>query len=226
LHYTGMQTATEAIARLRDPAAQVSAHYVVDLDGVVIQLVEENKRAWHAGVSFWDGETDINSTSIGIEIVNPGHEFGYMPFPDAQIAAGVKLCQDILSRHPIPPHQVLAHSDIAPSRKMDPGELFPWAVLASNNIGLFPRPLTPSREERGSYFVHANETAPCPLAGAGWGGGDIEMNLSNYGYNISNLPTAITAFQRHFRPENMTGEWDDECAARLAWLLKKKSEIH
>lgn len=191
LHYTGMKTVEAALARLCDPAAEVSAHYVVDMDGAFTQLVHEDNRAWHAGVSSWAGETDLNSSSIGIEIVNPGHEFGYVPFPDAQIQSVILLCKDILSRHDIPPQHVLAHSDIAPTRKMDPGELFPWQTLAENGVGLFPFSLPKGRGE-------------C---------------LSNYGYDISNLPAAITAFQRHFRAEKMTGEWDDECAARLNSLL-------
>jgi len=198
LHYTGMRAAADALARLCDPAAEVSAHYIVNADGAVTQLVDEEKRAWHAGVSFWAGETDLNSTSIGIEIVNPGHEFGYMPFPDAQITAVTKLCRDILSRHAIQPHHVLAHSDIAPARKMDPGELFPWARLAEDGVGLWPPQKGEGRGERG------------------------ELDLAIYGYDISSLSAAIIAFQRHFRPEKINGEWDDECGARLSNLLNQK----
>jgi len=200
LHYTGMRTSDEAIARLRDPAGQVSAHYIVDLDGAIVQLVEENQRAWHAGVSFWAGETDINSTSIGIEIVNPGHEFGYVPFPEVQITAVIQLCEGILSRHAIPPYNVLAHSDIAPTRKMDPGELFPWVALAKQGVGL--------------WLAHEPEGKKRKT----------ENDLVEYGYDVSNLPAAITAFQRHFTPEKISGEWDDACAVRLAWLIAKKSE--
>ena len=140
LHYTGMREAAEAISHLRNRDSQVSAHYVVDTDGHILQLVDEAQRAWHAGVSFWEGKTDLNSTSIGIEIVNPGHEFGYVPFPDAQIKSVIELCHGILSRHAILPRHVLAHSDIAPTRKMDPGELFPWQWLAESGIGIFPSP--------------------------------------------------------------------------------------
>ena len=131
LHYTGMKTAEAALERLCDPAAKVSAHYTIDEDGTVYAHVPEARRAWHAGVSFWAGATDINSRSIGIELVNPGHEFGYRDFPDAQIAALITLCHGILLRHPIPSARVLGHSDVAPARKEDPGELFPWERLAA-----------------------------------------------------------------------------------------------
>lgn len=132
LHYTGMKTAKDALERLCDPAAEVSAHYVIDEDGTLYQLVDEEKRAWHAGVSKWDGETDINSASIGIELVNPGHEFGYRAFPAAQMEALAKLCKDIMTRHDI--QTVLGHSDIAPERKQDPGELFDWQWLADAGV--------------------------------------------------------------------------------------------
>ena len=124
--------------RLCDPAAKVSAHYTIDEDGTVYAHVPEARRAWHAGVSFWAGESDINARSIGIELVNPGHEYGYRAFPEAQIAALIALCHGILARHPIPPARVLGHSDVAPARKEDPGELFPWARLAKAGIGLWP----------------------------------------------------------------------------------------
>jgi N-acetylmuramoyl-L-alanine amidase len=195
LHYTGMRDADTAIARLCDPAAKVSAHYVVKENGDIIQLVEESQRAWHAGKSFWGGVTDLNSSSIGIEICNPGHEFGYANFPDAQILSVINLCKDILLRHDILSQNVLAHSDIAPTRKMDPGELFPWSVLAVHHVGLFPS----------SFSTQASG----------------ETSLATYGYDINDLPAAITAFQRHFRPEKINGLWDDDCAARLAWLLSQ-----
>jgi N-acetylmuramoyl-L-alanine amidase len=231
LHYTGMPTAQAAIERLCDPAAQVSAHYVVDTDGAVTQLVDENKRAWHAGVSFWAGETDLNSTSIGIEIVNPGHEFGYVSFPSAQIDAVIRLCREIVLRHAIPPHHVLAHSDIAPTRKMDPGELFPWKRLAERGIGIFPFSLQgeggAQRRMRGtggsSEFLECGDTSPPPHPPFGHLLPAGRRELGEYGYDITNLPAAITAFQRHFRSEKITDEWDDECSARLAWLLQNKS---
>ena len=139
LHYTGMQSAAEALERLKDPAAEVSAHYLIDEDGTVIRLVDEAKRAWHAGRSFWRGITDVNSASVGIELVNPGHEFGYRPFPDAQMEALVPLLADIVRRHDIPRANVVGHSDVAPARKIDPGELFDWDMLARYNLTL-PRP--------------------------------------------------------------------------------------
>src|SRR6201996_5388422 len=138
LHYTGMTTAQAALDRLCDPAAKVSSHYTIDEDGTVYAHVPEARRAWHAGVSAWAGATNINARSIGIELVNPGHEFGYVPFAEPQIAALIDLAQTILKRHPIPPHRVLGHSDVAPARKEDPGELFPWAQLAEFGIGLWP----------------------------------------------------------------------------------------
>src|SRR5271156_4492223 len=138
LHYTGMRTAQAAIERLCDPEARVSSHYVVDEDGEVIRLVPEERRAWHAGVSYWRGHDTLNDRSIGIEIVNPGHEWGYRDFPALQMAAVCELCLSILARHPIPARNVVAHSDIAPDRKQDPGELFDWAGLAANGVGLWP----------------------------------------------------------------------------------------
>lgn len=203
LHYTGMQTAAAALDRLCHPAAEVSAHYLVDTAGEVIQLVHENARAWHAGVSFWAGETDINASSMGIEIVNPGHEFGYVDFPQPQISALIDLCHDILSRHKILPRYILAHSDIAPARKMDPGELFPWATLAQQGIGLFP----------GVDGLNGDD-----------GTGLDATALSDYGYDICDLPAAITAFQRHFRPVAVNGVWDGDCSARLAGLLARVHE--
>ncbi|HEY5348068.1 MAG TPA: N-acetylmuramoyl-L-alanine amidase, partial [Rhizomicrobium sp.] len=140
LHYTGMQSAEAALARLCDPAAKVSAHYTIDRKGHVYAHVAEERRAWHAGVSCWAGARDINSHSIGIELVNPGHEFGYVAFSDAQIAALTELAHGILARHPIPRARALAHSDVAPMRKMDPGELFPWQHLAGQGIGLWAAP--------------------------------------------------------------------------------------
>jgi N-acetylmuramoyl-L-alanine amidase len=193
LHYTGMRNAEEALARLCDPAAKVSAHYTIDEDGTVYAHVPEARRAWHAGVAHWAGATDINARSIGIELVNPGHEFGYREFASDQIASLITLCHSILMRHPIPSARVLAHSDVAPARKDDPGELFPWAQLAKAGIGLWPQAV-------------ASDLGP--------------EALSRYGYD-PNAPQdkAITAFQRHFRPKKLDGQWDSECAGLLAWLL-------
>ncbi len=137
LHYTGMKTAQAALERMCDPQAEVSAHYMIDEDGSITQLVTEDKRAWHAGVAYWRGQTNINARSIGIEIVNPGHEWGYRAFPTIQIDAVIQLSKDILARHPIPAYNIVGHSDVAPRRKQDPGELFPWQKLAQNGVGLW-----------------------------------------------------------------------------------------
>ncbi|HWY64325.1 MAG TPA: N-acetylmuramoyl-L-alanine amidase [Rhizomicrobium sp.] len=193
LHYTGMKTAKAALDRLCDPAAKVSAHYTIDEEGTVYAHVAEARRAWHAGAAYWAGATDINARSIGIELVNPGHEFGYRDFAEDQIAALTTLCHSILMRHPIPSWRVLGHSDVAPARKEDPGELFPWQRLAKAGIGLWPQ-------------VAASDL-----------GADA---LSRYGYDPSVVPDkTITAFQRHFRPGKLDGQWDSECAGLLAWLL-------
>src|ERR1700688_2427206 len=144
LHYTGMRTAEEALDRLCDPEAKVSADYTIDRDGCIYRHVDENRRARHAGVSWWEGERDVNGRSIGIELVNPGHEFGYVPFPEAQIDALMELAHGILARHPIPANRVVGHSDVAPARKMDPGELFPWQQLADAGIGVFPGESVPT----------------------------------------------------------------------------------
>ena len=193
LHYTGMTSAAAALDRLCDPAAKVSAHYLIDEDGTVYSMVPENRRAWHAGVAHWAGASDINARSIGIELVNPGHEFGYRAFPEAQIAALIPLCHSILMRHPIPSARVLGHSDVAPARKEDPGEKFPWARLAKAGIGLWPQ------------------------------GRDSDLGpeaLIRFGYD-PNAPQdkVIIAFQRHFRPRKLDGVWDAECAGLLAGLL-------
>jgi N-acetylmuramoyl-L-alanine amidase len=193
LHYTGMKTAKAALERLCDPASKVSAHYTVDEDGTIYAHVPEARRAWHAGISFWAGETDVNSRSIGIELVNPGHDYGYRDFPDAQIEALITLCHGVLLRHPIPSARVLGHSDVAPARKEDPGERFPWERLARAGIGLWPV----SRD--------ANLDAEA---------------LGRFGYDPgAGSESVITAFQRHFRPAKVDGVWDRDCARLLAWLL-------
>jgi N-acetylmuramoyl-L-alanine amidase len=202
LHYTGMQTAQAALDRLRDPAAKVSSHYVVDEDGAVYGLVPEARRAWHAGVSFWRGRRALNDGSVGIEIVNPGHEFGYRPFPAAQIAAVTHLCRGILDRHPIPPCHVVGHSDIAPDRKQDPGELFPWAELAAHGVGLWPG------------------GADAGDAASGWDERRVRAALAAIGYDADggDLSVLLTAFQRHWRPEQVHGEADAGTIARLAQM--------
>ncbi len=188
LHYTGMPSAAAALARLCDAAAKVSAHYLVDEDGAIYALVDEQNRAWHAGVSFWRGATGLNDRSIGIEIVNPGHEFGYRPFPPAQMQAVRELCRGILARWPgIAARNVVAHSDIAPNRKQDPGELFDWRGLAAAGIGLWT-----------DVFA-----AP----------GDLGADLAAIGYDMKLAPAeVITAFQRHFLPDHLTGVADSQTA--------------
>jgi N-acetylmuramoyl-L-alanine amidase len=198
LHYTGMQSAEAALDRLCDPAARVSSHYVVDEDGAVWRLVPESRRAFHAGLSCWQGERELNFVSIGIEIVNPGHEWGYRPFPDAQMDAVEGLCAEILSRHPIPPCRIVGHSDIAPERKTDPGELFDWPRLARAGIGIWPNP---SSRATACMVDHARALAD--LAAIGY--------CTGYGEQ-----PAIAAFQRRFRPMRVDGMIDGDTAARLA----------
>ena len=194
LHYTGMRTGQEAIDRLRDPAAKVSSHYVVEEDGRIFRLVPEQRRAAHAGVSHWRGHAGLNARSIGIEIVNPGHEWGYRDFPALQMAAVCDLCLDILSRHPIPPRNVVGHSDVAPDRKQDPGELFDWEGLARNGVGLWPGHDPPAPPE--------DETLPL---------------LAAIGYR-TDLPLSVlvTAFQRHWLPPRTDGIADAATRARIA----------
>ena len=174
LHYTGMQTGSAAISRLCEEAAKVSAHYVVEENGGICQLVEEKNTAWHAGVSFWRGHQNVNNISIGIEIVNPGHEWGYRPFPKIQTEAVAELCADIIRRHAIAARNVVAHSDIAPERKEDPGELFDWAFLASIGVGLWPNP-------GGQKTPSVNILR---LGDAGQGVGILQKQLADYGYKI------------------------------------------
>lgn len=193
LHYTGMRSAAAALDRLCDPAAKVSAHYTIDEDGTVYAHVPEARCAWHAGVSYWAGATDINARSIGIELVNPGHDYGYRPFPEAQIVSLIELAREIVARHAISAARVLGHSDVAPARKDDPGELFPWQRLAEKGIGLWPQ-LRP---------------------------GDLQPEaLIRFGYDPNAAQNKlIAAFQRHFRPAKVDGAWDSECAGQLAGLL-------
>jgi N-acetylmuramoyl-L-alanine amidase len=185
LHYTGMETASAALDRLCDKAAEVSSHYLVEEDGAIWSLVPEERRAWHAGAAFWRGETDVNSASIGIEIVNPGHEFGYRDFPEAQMRAVEELAGEILKRHAIAPWNVVGHSDVAPRRKQDPGELFDWPRLARAGIGLFPEgAAAPSRDPAG--------------------------DLARIGYETEDLAATVTAFQRRFRAARVDGALDRE----------------
>ena len=196
LHYTGMRTAEEAIGRLRDPASRVSAHYVVEEDGAVWRLVPEERRAWHAGVSHWRGREALNGRSIGVEIVNPGHEWGYRPFPALQMAAVCDLCLEIAARHAIAPRDVVGHSDVSPDRKQDPGELFDWEGLAANGVGLWPRAAGP---------------APPVVEAAG-----AKALLGAIGYRTDlPLPVLLSAFQRRWRPERVDGAADAATLARL-----------
>jgi len=214
LHYTGMPTCNGAVALLRDPKAEVSAHYVIDEAGAVLQLVPEARRAWHAGVGQWKGERDLNSASIGVEIANAGHDGGLPPFPDAQIAAVIALCQDISARWRLRPERILAHSDIAPARKRDPGERFPWDRLAAAGVGhwVLPAPI-----EGGPLFKTAEEGPP--IRG-------LQAMLSLYGYGLEPTgvydkptTTVVAAFQRHFRPERVDGLADASTIATLRALI-------
>jgi len=196
VHYTGMESAGAALERLCDPTFEVSAHYLIDEDGTLHRLVREAHRAWHAGVAAWRGHTDINGRSIGVELVNPGHEFGYRPFPIAQMAAFRDLAKSILGRHPIPARNVVGHSDVAPSRKTDPGELFDWQGLAADGIGFWPPPLTASA---------MTETEAAQI-------------LNRYGYENSDPAAAVTAFQRHFHTDIIDGVVDEVTASRILAL--------
>ena len=203
LHYTGMADAASAIARLRDPEAKVSAHYLVAEDGQVLRMVDEAKRAWHAGRAYWRGVTDVNGASIGVEIVNPGHEFGYRPFPEPQMDSLIPLVADIVRRHSIRPPYVVGHSDVAPDRKQDPGELFDWGRLAKLGLAM-PRPT-------------ANLVDPL------WTDGGFLLALERYGYDVRKPGAAVRAFQRRFRPELVDGEIDGETRAILLGLLLDRS---
>ena len=214
LHYTGMRGGEAALARLRDPAAKVSAHYLVEEDGRVFSLVAEERRAWHAGKSFWRGEKDINSVSIGVEIVNPGHEFGYRPFPDAQIAAVIELLGEVRGRWDVADARILGQSDVAPGLKQDPGVLFPWKRLAEAGHGLWVEP-------------PASPGAPLSLGDEGTGVFALQAGLTRLGYDSApsgrfdeGTATIVEAFQRHWRPARVDGVADGETRARLVILLR------
>lgn len=214
LHYTGMPTGEEALARLCDPEAKVSSHYLVEEDGRIFRLVPEERRAWHAGVSFWRGERDMNGASVGIEIVNPGHEFGYRAFPAAQVAAVVGLLGDIRSRWTIEDRNIVGHSDVAPDRKEDPGELFPWKTLHEAGHGLWAEP----------------PPAPGQPIGEGEAGAPVfalQAGFTRLGYDCApsgqfdaHTAAVVRAFQRHWRPSSVDGRADGETRARLIALLK------
>lgn len=214
LHYTGMSDAASAIVRLCTAGTEVSAHYVVLEDGNIVQCVRESERAWHAGASSWAGETDINSRSIGIEIVNRGHDLGYTDFPLRQIAAVIALCKGIMLRREIPKHRVLGHSDVAPSRKKDPGEKFPWRLLADSGVGLWVEP---------APIVHGPQIM---LGASGDDVLDLQRALATYGYGVplngqydATTMDVVAAFQRHFRPERIDGIADRSTLTTLSRLL-------
>jgi N-acetylmuramoyl-L-alanine amidase len=216
LHYTGMQTGEAALERLRDPEAKVSSHYLVEEDGRVFRLVAEERRAWHAGVSSWKGESGCNAVSIGVEIVNPGHEWGYRPFPEAQVAAVIGLLAEVRTRWDIPDERILGHSDVAPDRKQDPGELFPWKRLAEAGHGLWAEP----------------PPAPGPALGLGLGDEGpglmvLQAGLRRFGYACpfsgvydDETRAIVTAFQRHWRPQQVDGVADGDTRARLMALQR------
>lgn len=214
LHYTGMPSEEGALDWLCSPASEVSSHYFVFEDGRIVRMVDESERAWHAGQSFWAGETDINSRSVGIEIANPGHEFGYRGFPRAQIAAVIDVSRDIRSRHPIPPERVLAHSDVAPLRKDDPGELFPWSELNAAGVG---------------HWVMPDPVVAGPMLQVGDSGpavAELTQRFRDYGYGLAaesefddETAAVVRAFQRHFRPAQVDGIADVSTVATLDKLI-------
>ena len=214
LHYTGLPTADRALELLLDPAAEVSAHYFIWENGEIAQLVPEDKRAWHAGVAEWGRSRDVNSASIGVEIVNPGHDGGLPPFPKAQIDATIALARDIMARRGVKPHRVLAHSDVAPARKRDPGERFPWDALARAGVGQWVDPAPPADR---ALFGPGYEGPPVRA---------LQAMLALYGYGIAltgvyDAPTraVVAAFQRHFRPARVDGEADASTVATLRALI-------
>lgn len=215
LHYTGMKTGKDALERLCDPKYKVSSHYFIDEDGSTLELVQPKFRAWHAGKSIWRGRENVNDSSIGIEIVNPGHEFGYREFPKAQMDAVIALCKKLKKNFPIEDRNIIAHSDIAPARKQDPGELFDWKLLAKNSIGLWPdvteenpRPLL-KRDDKGQAVQ------------------ELQENLARFGYGIvddgifeEHTEFVVQAFQRHFgQTKNINGVWDSGLESCLQKLL-------
>ena len=217
IHYTDMLSAEAARDRLCDAAAQVSAHYLIAESGDIYALVDESQRAWHAGVSAWRGASNINARSIGIELANPGHSHGYVPFPQAQMQALAALCQGIVSRHPISPRNVQGHSDVAFLRKLDPGELFDWQWMAAQGIGLFPQHVAPisghemQRGEKGETVMR------------------LQQSLANWGYGLKidgeygeKTEACVMAFQRHFLPQALTGRW---CNASAGMLTALHAEI-
>jgi N-acetylmuramoyl-L-alanine amidase len=221
LHYTGMRDTEAALVKLCSAGSEVSTHYVVMEDGFIVQCVPETRRAWHAGAAVWEGESDINSCSIGIEIANPGHSHGYPDFPKRQIAAVTALCRSIFTRYRIPAWRVLGHSDVAPARKQDPGEKFPWRLLSDSGIGLWvrPAPIVPG----GPVFV-LGENDPAIA--------DMQALLGQYGYNVpasgdfdGATRDVIAAFQRHFRPAQVDGIADTSTIATIKAVLAARNAL-
>jgi N-acetylmuramoyl-L-alanine amidase len=220
LHYTGMPDEGEALQWLCNPVSQVSAHYFVFEDGRVLQMVPEGRRAWHAGLSQWDGETDINSSSIGIEIANPGHPGGSPPFGEAQIQSVIALTKDIVTRWRIAGERVLAHSDVAPGRKIDPGEVFPWERLHRDGVGHWVKP-APVRD--GRFFARGDQGMPVEA---------LQAMLAMYGYGLKISGTfdedtekVVAAFQRHFRPERVDGVADASTITTLRDLIATRPGV-
>jgi N-acetylmuramoyl-L-alanine amidase len=221
LHYTGMPDADAALERLCAADSQVSAHYFVYEDGRIIQCVPEARRAWHAGKAGWAGETDINSCSIGIEIANPGHQHGYPEFPRRQMAAVMTLCRGIVARRRVRPDRVLAHSDVAPTRKQDPGEKFPWPLLARSGVGLWVAPVPIVADSHKLTIGKAGDEVKL-----------FQSKLAEYGYPVepngnydADMRDTVAAFQRHFRPELIDGVTDESTRETLRLLLAKRERL-
>ncbi len=213
LHYTDMHSAEAALARLADPEAKVSAHYLVAEDGRIYSMVEDRRRAWHAGESHWRGVNGMNATSIGIEIANLGHSNGYPEFPARQMDAVLELVRALKAEHGIDDRGIVGHSDIAFLRKQDPGEKFPWAWLAEQGVGIFPfgaKPILGAELKRGDSGTVVMK---------------LQQSLANWGYGLKidgaygeKTEACVIAFQRHYRPDDLSGVWDNACAGRLAML--------
>ena len=215
LHYTGMPDVEGAIAQLCTAGTDVSAHYIVLEDGRIVQCVPEAKRAWHAGVAFWAGEEDINSCSIGVEIVNRGHDWGYPDFPLRQIAAVIALCRGIMLRRKVPSHRVLGHSDVAPSRKKDPGEKFPVAFA-----GQFRRrPLGAAGADRARRNAQARHHRRRRRSACSRRWPDTATASRPTANMTAPTMEVVTAFQRHFRPARVDGVADHSTLATLQALL-------
>lgn len=225
LHYTGMQTGEAALERMCNGAAKVSAHYMVEEDGRIFQLVDEDKRAWHAGVSEWKGETNINSNSIGIEVVNGGHDWpnkdgSLPPYPDAQINALIPLCKAIMSRHKIGADGVVGHSDIAPARKQDPGEHFPWASLSAAGIGRFPLSINPDRR-----VLFGPQSRDRGVAIVQRGLAEIGYSARVTGVMDDDTRLVVAAFQRRYRPAQVDGVVDMETMEIVKWFAERVSAV-